>query len=97
MLIPAAHHQSTQRPTIRYSVHRLKARQAQESCGLRRAADATDATADLTAPAVTFLLAAADLTAGATAPLVTFLVAFVVGVAVCAKATVDPATIERIY
>jgi hypothetical protein len=42
------------------------------------------------------LLAAADLAADATAPAVTFLVAFLVGVAVCAKATVDPATIERI-
>jgi hypothetical protein len=56
---------------------------------------AFDATADATAPAVTFLLAAADATADATAPLVTFLVAFV-PVSVCAKATVDPATIERI-
>jgi hypothetical protein len=53
------------------------------------------ATADFTAP-VTFLLATADFTADATAPLVTFLDAFVAGVAVCAKATVDPATTERI-
>jgi hypothetical protein len=57
---------------------------------------AFDAAADATAPTVTFLLAAADLTADLTAPLVTFLVAFIVAVSVCANATVDPATIERI-
>ncbi|MFZ0011781.1 MAG: hypothetical protein WAL97_07755 [Halobacteriota archaeon] len=60
------------------------------------AADATDAAADATAPLVTFLLATADATADATAPLVTFLLAFAVAISVCANATVDPATIERI-